>query len=233
MLCRAAWRGGGEDARATGFLRCAAATSRVVRLFAACVRCLARCSDDPHCVATSCIARASGGIREASRRPECRFTSLRVNVLRRAAAPRAAVCIRAERRLLAFSNDVLRCAAVYVVRWCVSASALRGYIRMASRCSVRCCPSSRLCGCRTFELFAKFRQKVRMLDASRNRAASYGKRFDLFVDNAKRLTSSELFQYQYNMKHAPCLSEFAAQKTLESALNVPTNEKNAGIWQKC
>ena len=165
--------------------------------------------------------------------PSVGFTSLRVNVLRCAAAPRAAVCIRAERRLLAFSNGILRCAAVYVVRWCVSASALRGYIRMASRCSVRCCPSSRLCGCRTFDIFAKFRQKVRMLDASRNRAASYGKRFDLFVDNAKRLTSSELFQYQYNMKHAPCLSEFAAQKTLESALNVPTNEKNAGIWQKC
>ena len=219
MLCRAAWRGG-EDARATGFLRCAAATSRVVRLFAACVRCLARCSGAPHSVRH----------RDA---PSVGFTSLRVNVLRCAAAPRAAVCIRAERRLLAFSNGILRCAAVYVVRWCVSASALRGYIRMASRCSVRCCPSSRLCGCRTFDIFAKFRQKVRMLDASRNRAASYGKRFDLFVDNAKRLTSSELFQYQYNMKHTPYLSEFAAQKTLESALNVPTNEKNAGIWQKC
>lgn len=123
--------------------------------------------------------------------PSVGFTSLRVNVLRRAAAPRAAVCIRAERRLLAFSNDVLRCAAVYVVRWCVPALALRGYIRMASRCSARCCPSSRLCGCRTFGIFAEFRQKVRMLDASRGRAVSYGKRFDLFVDNAKRLTSSE------------------------------------------
>lgn len=74
--------------------------------------------------------------------PSAGFTSLRVNVLRRAAAPRAAVCIRAERRLLAFSNDILRCAAVYVVRWCVSAPALRGCIRMASRCSARCCPSS-------------------------------------------------------------------------------------------
>lgn len=30
-----------------------------------------------------------------------------------------------------------------------------------------------------------------------------------------------------------CLGEFAVRKTLESALNVPTNEKNAGIWQKC
>lgn len=165
--------------------------------------------------------------------PSVGFTSLRVNAPRCVAAPRAVVCIRAERRLLAFSNDILRCAAVYVVRWCVSAPALRGCIRMASRCSARCCPSSRLCGCRTFDIFAKFRQKCRMLDASRNRAASYGKRFGPFEDDVKRLTSSELFQYQYNMKHAPCLSEFAAQKTLESALNVPTNEKNAGIWQKC
>ena len=165
--------------------------------------------------------------------PSVGFTSLRVNVLRRAAAPRAAVCIRAERRLLAFSNDVLRCAAVYVVRWCVPALALRGYIRMASRCSARCCPSSRLCGCRTFGIFAEFRQKCRMLDASRNRAASYGKRFGPFEDDVKRLTSSELFQYQYNMKHASCLSEFAVRKPLGSALNVPTNEKNAGIWQKC
>lgn len=66
--------------------------------------------------------------------PSVGFTSLRVNVLRRAAAPRAAVCIRAERMFLAFSDDVLRCAAVYVVRWCVSAPALHGCIRMASRC---------------------------------------------------------------------------------------------------
>lgn len=69
MLCRAARRGGRGCRR--DLSRCAAATSRVVRLFAPCARCLARCSDDPHCVATSCIARASGGIREASRRPEC------------------------------------------------------------------------------------------------------------------------------------------------------------------
>lgn len=165
--------------------------------------------------------------------PSVGFTSLRVNAPRCVAAPRAAVCVHAERRSLAFSNDILRYAAVYVVRWCVSAPALRGYIRMALRCSTRCRPSSRLCGCRTFGIFAKFRQKIRMLDASRNRAASYGKRFGPFEDNVKRLTSSELFQYQYNMKHAPCLSEFAAQKTLESAFNVPTNEKNAGIWQKC
>ena len=165
--------------------------------------------------------------------PSVGFTSLRVNAPRCVAAPRAVVCIRAERRLLAFSNDILRCAAVYVVRWCVSAPALRGCIRMASRCSARCCPSSRLCGCRTFDIFAKFRQKCRMLDASRNRAASYGKRFGPFEDDVKRLTSSELFQNQYNIEHAPYLSEFAAQKTLESALNVPTNVRNAGIWQKC
>ena len=99
--------------------------------------------------------------------PSAGFTSQRVNVLRRAAAPRAAVCIRAERMFLAFSDDVLRCAAVYVVRWCVPAPVLHGCIRMASRCSARCCPFSRLCGCRTFGIFAKFRQKVRMLDALR------------------------------------------------------------------
>lgn len=202
--------------------------------------CLRRVSGASLDVATTRIAwrhlalrvRAAVSVRHRDA-PSAGFTSLRVNAPRCVAAPRAVVCIRAERRLLAFSNDILRCAAVYVVRWCVSASALRGYIRMASRCSVRCCPSSRLCGCRTFGIFAKFRQKVRMLDALRGRAVSYEKRFDLFVDNAKRLTSSELFQYQYNMKHASCLSEFAVRKPLESALNVPTNEKNAGIWQKC
>lgn len=165
--------------------------------------------------------------------PSAGFTSLRVNVLRRAAAPRAAVCIRAERMFLAFSDDVLRCAAVYVVRWCVSAPALHGCIRMASRCSARCCPSSRLCSCRTFGIFAKFRQKVRMLDALRGRAVSYEKRFGLFKDDVKRLARSQLFQYKYNMNHATCLGKFAVRKTLESALNVPTNEKNAGIWQKC
>lgn len=165
--------------------------------------------------------------------PSAGFTSLRINAPRCVAAPRAAVCVHAERRSLAFSNDILRYAAVYVVRWCVSAPALRGYIRMALRCSTRCCPSSRLCGCRTFDIFAKFRQKIRMLDASRNRAASYGKRFGPFEDDVKRLTRSKLFQYQYNMKHASCLSEFAVRKPLESALNVPINERNAGIWQKC
>lgn len=122
--------------------------------------------------------------------PSAGFTSLRVNVLRRAAAPRAAVCIRAERMFLAFSDDVLRCAAVYVVRWCVSAPALHGCIRMTSRCPARCCPSSRLCGCRTFGIFAKFRQIIRMLDALRGRAVSYGKRFGLFKDDVKRLVRS-------------------------------------------
>ena len=128
--------------------------------------------------------------------PSVGFTSLRVNVLRRAAAPRAAVCIRAERIFLAFSDDVLRCAAVYVVRWCVPAPALHGCIRMTSRCSARCCPSSRLCGCRTFGIFAKFRQIIRMLDALRGRAVSYEKRFGLFKDDVKRLARSQLFQYK-------------------------------------
>lgn len=62
---------------------------------------------------------------------------------------------------------------------------------------------------------------------------SYEKRFGLFKDDVKRLARSQLFQYKYNMNHATCLGEFAVRKTLESALNVPTNEKNAGIWQKC